>query len=127
MFGGGDRVVPLRMHPHLFWLLVDITVPERRDVVFVLDSGTVTSAIKESVLGELITLNRATRLTPRRYLLHELSAKGVRLPDMSVRVGGRIESVDADGLIGSDYLSQFQRVCVDIPSLELTLTSPSSG
>jgi len=125
MFGGGERVVPLRLHSRLFWLLLVVPVPGRRDLRFVLDSGTVISAVKETVLTELLATGRATQLGRRRYLLHEVTVAGVALPDMPVRVGGRTEEIDADGLIGLDYLAQFERVCVDIPSLRLTLTFPS--
>jgi len=106
-------------------LLLVVSVPGGSDLRLVLDSGTVTSAVKETVLNELLAHGRATQVGRHRYLLHDLAVSGVPLPDMPVRVGGRTEEIDADGLVGLDYLAQFERVCVDIPSLRLTLTFPS--
>lgn len=126
MFTGGETVLPLRLHHRNFWLLLDVPVPDRQDLVFVVDSGCAASAMRETVLGELVSLGRATWLGGRRYLLHDLAPSGLAIPDMRVRAGGPAERIDADGIIGLDYLGGFRRVCVDIPTLELTLTLPTA-
>jgi hypothetical protein len=126
MFGGGEIVLPLRLHQRHFWLLLRIPVLGREDVVLVLDSGCFVSAVKTAVLDELVLLGRATWLRGRRFLLHDLAPSGIPIPDMRVRAGGPAERIDADGIIGLDYLGGFRRVCVDIPTLELTLTLPAA-
>ena len=125
MFGGGEVVLPLRLHPRHFWLMLRIPVLGREDIVLALDSGCFASAVKAVVLDELVSLRRATWLRGRRYLIHDLAPAGIAIPDMRVRAGGPAERIDADGIIGLDYLGGFRRVCVDIPTLELTLTPPA--
>ena len=124
MFTAGDIILPLRVHTRHFWLLLDLPVPGRKHLAFVVDSGCAASEIRGGVLEELLRLSRATWLGGRRYLLHDLAPSGTSIPNMQVRPGGTVEGIDADGIIGLDYLGGFRRVCVDIPSLELTLTLP---
>lgn len=119
---GDELVVPLRLHPRRFWLLLTIPLRGATDLQFVLDSGSPVSVIKQAVADELASLGRLTALGGGRYLLRQVSIAGTILPDLELRAGGPAERIEVDGLVGLDYLYQFRRVCVDVPSLRLILT-----
>lgn len=121
---GDELVLPLRLHERNWWLLLDAFVPGLGPLTLVLDSGCGLSAMKEAVLADLVTLQRASRISAARYRVQQLSVAGVVIPDIVVRAGGPTERVDVDGIMGLDYLYQFQRVCVDTRTLQLTLTLP---
>ena len=121
---GDELVLPLQLHHRNFWLVLQVPVAGRRSLTFVVDSGCAISAMKQVALDRLVALRRASQVSATRYLVQQLVVAGIGLPDILVRPRGPAERIDADGIIGLDYLYQFQRVCVDTRTLQLTLTLP---
>ncbi len=124
---GDEIVLDLRLHPHRFWLLLDVSVAGGKEIAFVLDSGAPASVIHPAILAALIAEGRAERARGNWYRLRDMAVAGAPIPDALIRAGGPTERVRVGGIIGLDYLSQFARVCVDIPSLRLTLTPMPDG
>lgn len=121
---GDELVLPLQIHQRNLWLVLEVPVAGRRSLTLVVDSGCAISAMKQVALDHLMALGSASRVSATRFLVQQLVVASVGLPDMVVRAGGPADRVDADGIIGLDYLYQFQRVCVDTRTLQLTLTLP---
>lgn len=71
-------------------------------------------------------MGRATAARGRRFVVHDVRIGGVQIPDIRVRAGGTVEGLDAEGIIGLDYLNLFDQVCVRIQPLQLLLT-PAAG
>ncbi len=119
---GDELVVPVYLHPRNLWMMLRVSVPGRAHLRLVVDSGCFASVVKEEVLQRLVTRGRATFAGGRRFTLHDVMVGGVRIPDIPVRSGGSAERIDADGIVGLDYLGRFARVCVDVQELRLRLS-----
>jgi hypothetical protein len=57
-------------------------------------------------------------------VLQSLQIQGQPIRDLEVRISRRVGQVGADGVLGLDFLAQFEEVSFHVPSMRLTLTNP---
>ena len=60
----------------------------------------------------------------RTYVLGRLSVQGQPLPPLSVRVSGVLRQTGVDGVLGLDFLGQYEDIHFHVPTFRLTLNGP---
>lgn len=122
MSTSGEIVVQARRHSSGRWITLPLLVGGVRALSAVLDTGSPVSAISprtEAALLESGLLQPGAE--PNRYRLADLSASNQPLPALEVGVVRRLDPLDIDGLLGLDFLMQFEHIHFHTRSLELVL------
>src|SRR5438094_9460920 len=125
---GGEIRVRATLHPSGYWIALPVTVMDVAELLMVLDTGSPVSAISPPVRDALLTSGLITPASDgARYLMTRLTVHDQPLPDLVVRVLSRLERIRVNGLLGLDFLRQFEYVHFHVPSLQLVLQRPRSS
>ena len=128
--------VQAQLHPTGLWVTVPLTVDGRVTLWMVLDTGSPASAISPTAEQTLLDsqLVRAAGEQNRQHVLTGVAVQGQALPDLRVRVMRRLGrfpyrelgglSLAIDGLLGLDFLSQFEDIHFNVSQMRLLLTGP---
>jgi hypothetical protein len=121
----GEVTVQAELHASGLWITLPVTIARDLTLSMVFDTGSPVSAISPETKVDLEgrgLLRGADR--PGTYRLSDLTADGQLLPDLEVRVMARLTRLQIDGLMGLDYLGNFEWAHFHIPTLLLTLQYP---
>ena len=102
-----------------------LTVPLVIDGTFRL-TMLVSAFPRSAVSAETITNLPAyfEQRAPGRYLMRQATLGGESVLDLVVRASGQIGRLDADGVLGQDFLRRFTDINLNVPSSTLTFTGP---
>lgn len=75
---------------------------------------------RELIVGGLL---HAT-MNPRRFRLANLAIGGQAIPDLEVAILPRLDRLEIDGLLGLDFLLNFNRIVFDVRTFDLVLEDP---
>jgi hypothetical protein len=104
-----------------WWLTLPLEVGGAITFDLVLDTGSPLSGISERVRDALLGTPYLGHLGAGRYRLRDLQIRGQPMPDLEVGISRRATEVGVDGVLGLAFFAQFVDVCINIPTLELTL------
>jgi hypothetical protein len=114
--------IQAEIHPAGRWVTIPIVVDGSYALSPVLDTGSPVSAISPRIQQELENRRLlGPSAIPRRYLLSEIAAQSQSLPDLDVAVLPRLDRIGVDGLLGLDFLTQFESIHFHTRSLRLVL------
>ncbi len=124
---GGEISTEGRIHGSGRWVTFPLLVGGTQVLWMVLDTGAPVSALNPRIKDELehrSLLSPSPR--PNLYRLRDLEFGGKQVADMEVGVVRRLERLDIEGVLGLDFLSNFQDIHFNLPSLRLRLVPPAS-
>lgn len=119
-----DDVLGIRVHARRDprgWLIVPLYVGPLWKVNFVLHTGHLRSSINRATYAALSGLDLLRPITNRSAMIEQLSAEGQPLPNLNVRLGLAATTLGIEGILGLDFLEQFEEVRFNFAALELTL------
>lgn len=125
---GGELRIRTVLHPNPLgrWISFPVVVADRHELLMVLDPGSPISAISPETRDNLTERDLLRSASHSRYE-HRLTSLVVdrqQLPDVDVRVLPRLSRLRIDGLIGLDFLSQFDAIHYYVRARELVLEYP---
>lgn len=114
----GDVAVQARLHTSGLWLTIPVVAGHEHALDFVFDTGSPVSAISPETRDDLSAKGLLTNgQRPGWFRLAGITVQGQAIPDLDLRVLGRLSRLKIDGLIGLNYLSHFESVHFQVPTL----------
>lgn len=122
---GGELSVRARFHQSRRWITVPASIADLQAVYLVLDTGSPVSALSARMSHEVAArgLLHATS-NPTRFRLANLTIAGEAIPDLAVAILPRLDRLEIDGLLGLDFLLDFNRIVFDVRTFDLVLEDP---
>ena len=116
-------IVQTRDHP-IGLIVVPFAVGEFYNLLLILNTGFVISALTPGVRDSLEALGHLQHTAGRFYQLHDLRLGGRPVPPLTVRVNIAIATLGVEGIVGLNFLNQFREIHFDVESRVLTPTFP---
>lgn len=118
----GEIAIQTELHSSGRWITVPLVVGGIHRISAVLDTGAPVSGLSPRIEALLLgnaLLRPGTR--PNRYRLANLTVADQLLPDIEVAVIRRLDRLEVDGLLGLDFLTQFEHIHFHTRLLQLVL------
>ena len=129
MPGGSELRIQARIDPRYGWLLVSLRVGQAAGgypLNMAISTLTPVTAISVATRNLLLPTGRITTVPDKadRYLLRDLWIQDQQLPDLEVGISALAGRAEVSGLLGLDFFARFAQVCVQTPTLEISLLDP---
>jgi hypothetical protein len=122
-----EIAVQCRRHPR-GWVVVPLQLPLQPGAFLsfepILNTGRPRSVISPNTERSLSALGLLEPIGARQYRIPGLHVDGDRLPDMIVRASAGPALLGLDGMLGWDYLRQFDEVRIEPRTLRVTFAVP---
>jgi hypothetical protein len=109
-------------HP-LGFVVVPFRIGTLYTLHLVLNTGFVMTCLSPGVRDSLAALGHLRDTGGRFHELHDMSIEVGPVPPLPVRVNSLVARMDAEGMLGLNFLNRFRQVCFDVGTRRLTLRS----
>lgn len=120
---GGDITTEGRFHTSGRWITFPLGIAGIETLWMVLDTGSPLSAVSPTI-RDYLERQGLLRQSGRGnlYLLGRLTMAGHQVPDLEIGVVVRLERLQIEGVLGLDFLANYEDIHFNVPTLRLTLS-----
>lgn len=104
--------------------MIPIQVEGKLTLEMAVNPGVPRSSISSAARHELIMHEFVPPTIERAYVLPDVRVQGQPLPPLRVRVSGVLRQTRTDGILGLDFLGQYEDIHFHVPTFRLTLNGP---
>lgn len=122
MTSGDSISVETLSHP-LGFIVVPFRIGTLYTLHLVLNTGFVMTCLSPGVRDSLAALGHLRDTGGRFAELHDMSVEERLVAPLPVRVNALVARMDAEGMLGLNFLNRFREVCFDAETRRLTLRS----